>query len=435
VVRSPDKYVPSAQKDAVLSFAMIMAFWAVNIGIDIHRFGDPVGINLEGVQWALAWTATLIGGLLAGAIIGAAERFGRLVWSMFLTLTLLQAFAYGFALWRGVPLEGVTDERMYRFTLIGALMGGVVGEHWYGRAGILAYILAPLALLGAFLFARDGLVPTPMLDQQRRQEQMVVSDLTAEDYAAAQAPLLAAQTAALEDGRDGSPQLFALLVGGYADQSVFLNEVEGVREILDDQYGAGVRTVTLANSLVAPLRYPEVSWDNLVGATRLLSEAMGPEDVLFLFLTSHGREDGFGLTFHPAAGRERTGMRAEDLAELLDRFHDGPAIIVVSSCRSGSFVDDLARPDRLVITASAADRNSFGCRDGANWTRFGQYFFDVALRAEPDPRKAFAAAIPLVEAAERLRPWAQPSQPQISEGEAVGVILDRLLATEKTKGE
>jgi hypothetical protein len=427
VKRSPDKYVPSAPKDALLSFAMILAFWAVFIGIDVHRFGDPVSVNMGGIQWALAWTATLVGGLLIGAIIGATERFGRLVWSTFLTLTLIYGMAYGFALLEERPLERVLDDRPFAFILIGALMGGVVGEHWYGRAGILTYILAPLAFLGAFLFAQDGLDAAPILDREQT-EARVAPDLTPEQYASAQGPLLQAQIAALDDGRDGKPQLFALLVGGYADQSVFLNEVEGVRAILASQFGARSRSIALVNSLAQPVRYPEVSWDNLTAATEGLSGKMGPEDVLFLFLTSHGKEDGFGLTFHPAAGRDGTGMRAQDLAGLLERYYAGPAIVVISSCKSGSFIDDFSGPDRLVITASAADRNSFGCRDGARWTDFGRYFFDVSLRAEADPRKAFVAAVPLIQDAEWWRPWADASQPQISEGAEVGAVLDRLLA-------
>jgi hypothetical protein len=366
-------------------------------------------------------------GLLVGAIIGAVERFGRLVWSTFLTLTLLYGMAYGYSLLQEMPLERVLNDRPFGFILIGALMGGVLGEHWYGRAGILTYVLAPLLFLGAFIFARDGLVAAPILDQQRPLVQMA-PEPTVEEYAAAQAPLLEAQIADLDDGRDGKPQLFALPVGGYADQSVFLNEVEGVRTILEAQFGAGSRSIALVNSLADPMRYPEVSWDNLTAATEALSGNMGQEDVLFLFLTSHGREDGFGLTFHPAAGRDRTGMRAQDLAGLLDRYYEGPAIVVVSACKSGSFIDDFSRPDRLVITASAADRNSFGCRDGAVWTDFGHHFFDVALRREPDPRKAFAAALPGIEAAEWWRPWAEASEPQISEGAEFGAIWDRLLS-------
>jgi hypothetical protein len=112
---------------------------------------------------------------------------------------------------------------------------------------------------------------------------------------------------------------------------------------------------------------------------------------------------------------------------MLDDARIGPAVIVVSACYSGSFIDEIARPDRLVITAAAADRASFGCRDGVEWTDFGRAFFDAALRADADPRTAFASAARAVRSREfwTLR---RPSRPQIDEGASVGAALDRLLA-------
>ena len=44
------------------------------------------------------------------------------------------------------------------------------------------------------------------------------------------------------------------------------------------------------------------------------------------------------------------------------------------------FIPRLANPNVLVITAADADHPSFGCRDKAKWTYFGDAFFNVALR-------------------------------------------------------
>jgi hypothetical protein len=112
---------------------------------------------------------------------------------------------------------------------------------------------------------------------------------------------------------------------------------------------------------------------------------------------------------------------------MLEESGIGPAVIVVSACFSGSFIDDIEAPDRLVITAARGDRTSFGCRDGAKWTEFGESFFDKALRAEPDPRKAFPVAVEDVTRKE-LADELTPSLPQISEGAEIGAVLDRVLA-------
>ena len=57
-------------------------------------------------------------------------------------------------------------------------------------------------------------------------------------------------------------------------------------------------------------------------------------------------------------------------------------VIVVSSCYSGTFVDALRDDDTLVMTASAKDRNSFGCSNEADFTYFGKAYFDEALRVD-----------------------------------------------------
>ena len=403
-------------------------YWVTQAGIAWVTQGPIVGVTLDGLKWAVIWSLVVLGGLAVSAGFMRQGRLSRDIAEIFGFLTVIAVGSLVYAEWRGLPQAFVISDRLilaltlFPFAMGIPLLPLVRPPGWVPA-------MAGCACVTVALYVSQVMLPkAPLFLHSGAPLSRAAPQPSAEDYAAAQMPLLLDVSANLPDGRNGKPELFALLVAGWADQSVFLNEVEGTREILDANYGAGERTIILANSLVAPLRYPEVSWNNLIVATQSLSAVMGGEDVLFLFLTSHGRADGFGLTFHPAAGRERTGMRAKDLAELLDRYHQGPAIIVVSTCKSGSFVDDFALPDRLVITASAADRNSFGCRDGADWTRFGDYFLNQSLRADPDPRKAFAAAVPMIEAAEWWQPWAKGSLPQIGEGAEIGAVLDRLLA-------
>jgi hypothetical protein len=51
----------------------------------------------------------------------------------------------------------------------------------------------------------------------------------------------------------------------------------------------------------------------------------------------------------------------------------------------------------LVITAADADHPSFGCRDKAKWTYFGDAFFNVALRQAKSLKDAFVVARALVQ--------------------------------------
>ena len=406
----------------------VLAFWLVLIGLAARDQGRITSLNPDGVQWALAFSAVGVLAALLAALVAGSGRFGAAVRGGFLFGTVVLVLAASLAAWRDMPLAGILISTP-------ALIGTVFGL-------FLTFLLAlkpgqaasPRAALGAltgvavFASAQFLLVPAPLLAPTATQPLAFAAPVTARDYALAQEPLLSAQIAALPDGRNGRAELFALLVAGDARQSVFLSEVEGVRGVLDAQYAAGARSLVLANSRRAPLRYPQADWTNLDRALAALAGRMGAEDVLFLFLTTHGNTDRLSLAYHPAAGRtEGLHLDAEGLADLIAARVTGPLVAVISACKSGSFIDELAADDRLIITASAADRVSFGCRDGADWTYFGREFFDTALRETADPREAYRIALPLIEAAEARLDWARPSQPQMSEGNTIGAALDRLL--------
>jgi hypothetical protein len=96
--------------------------------------------------------------------------------------------------------------------------------------------------------------------------------------------------------------------------------------------------------------------------------------------------------------------------------------VIVSACYSGIFARELADERTLVITAAAADKPSFGCRDGAAWTYFGDAFFNKSLRGEARLDAAFEKARGLVTQREE-REGFDPSNPQIAGG---GAVLERL---------
>jgi hypothetical protein len=97
-------------------------------------------------------------------------------------------------------------------------------------------------------------------------------------------------------------------------------------------------------------------------------------------------------------------------------------VVVISACFSGVFVPRLASPDVLVITAADADHPSFGCQDKAEWTYFGDAFFNVALRKPISLKDAFIEARSLVRRRE-LREHFEPSNPQLSGGSGVFPLL------------
>lgn len=415
----------SSSRPALVALAAIVLSWLAEIAAQVGTFGPGGEVSLWGAQVAVAQSAVVVTGLVVGlGLIGRMDLLARTVTALFLLVAVLNLAFW--TLFREAPQLYATPERVSVLRAVSHLVQ-IALLVWLLRASAAQWLRAGLVIAVVFLATKEV-----ALRWFSVEELYVFPDAAwAEDYTpvdvealyAAQDRLMGEQVAALAPGRPGEPEVLALALGGTAEQSVFLTEVESVSGILDAQYGTGARTLRLANSHAHPTRYPMANRANLARALQEIGQRQGPEDLAFLFLASHGNEDLFALEF-PEAGT--SDLTARDFRQMLEESGIGPAVIVVSACFSGSFIDDISAPDRLVITAARGDRSSFGCRDGAEWTEFGQSFFDRALRAERDPRRAFPLAAEDVarkEAADGLT----PSLPQISEGAEIGAVLDRVL--------
>ena len=88
---------------------------------------------------------------------------------------------------------------------------------------------------------------------------------------------------------------------------------------------------------------------------------------------------------HVAPGHER-GSFAGVLTDLddIEPHGFGNRLVMIQACFSGQFVPALASPGTVVITAASADKPSFGCDPGNDWTLFGDALVNRALR-EPGP--------------------------------------------------
>jgi Peptidase C13 family len=221
--------------------------------------------------------------------------------------------------------------------------------------------------------------------------------------------------AGLAQQRPGKTDVYVLSFGLWGPQSVFESEAKGAARVLETQMDAKGRSIVLFNTKRRAGATPE----SLLAAATAAGQILDPaEDIIVLVLTSHGAPEGIGLV----AGRDARLVTPRDVRTLLDRTRAQLRVLIVSACYSGVFARELADARTLVITAAAADKPSFGCRDGATWTYFGDAFFNKALRGERRLDIAFERARGLVTQRER-REGFDPSNPQIAGGSQV---LERL---------
>jgi hypothetical protein len=109
---------------------------------------------------------------------------------------------------------------------------------------------------------------------------------------------------------------------------------------------------------------------------------------------------------------------------------DRPTVLVVSACFSGIFVDGLAAPNRMIITAARRDRTSFGCGADATYPYFDGCIIE-GLTTAPDfiaLANSARACVKRREEAEELTPG---SEPQVSIGANMQFLLPTLRFTQQ----
>ena len=227
----------------------------------------------------------------------------------------------------------------------------------------------------------------------------------------------------IQYGEFAQSHWYFLGVAGASYQDVFMSEVERIREQFDTRFGTFGRSMILVNNPMTRNVTPIASRTSMELALRRIGQQMNPEsDVLFLYMTSHGLPNQFEMENAPL---ELQQVDPKWLRDALDKSGIRWRVIVISACYSGSFVSALQNDNTLVITASAADRASFGCSNEADYTYFGRAFFDQAMRENNSFAEAFAQAKLTVAKWEQAQGF-EPSEPQWSMGKNMQLMLPQL---------
>lgn len=221
----------------------------------------------------------------------------------------------------------------------------------------------------------------------------------------------------------GRPNLYVLAFGADGGEDVFRNEAEYAATMFPRRFGPGTHVMVLENNPSTLEQRPLASWSNLEAALDGLADVMKPEeDILLLYMTTHGDEDHNLLVDMDPLPLDQIG--ASDLADILHKRPFKWKVVVVNACYSGGFVPAVRGPGTLVITAARADRSSFGCGSDSDITYFGHAWLVDALNKTTDFVEAYKHA------AGEIAQWEQkdkltPSEPQVDVGPGIADQLAR----------
>ncbi|MFD2641413.1 C13 family peptidase [Pseudomonas japonica] len=204
-------------------------------------------------------------------------------------------------------------------------------------------------------------------------------------------------------------ELYSLVLAGDGNQSVFLREADYVSEMLKTRFGA-IGQITLVNHRDHLADRTMATRENLARAAGRLAERSGPEDLVFIYLTSHGSHEHELVLDQPRL--QLADLPADELAAALAPLKERDKVIVISACYSGGYIEPLKDERTLIMTASRADRVSFGCSEEADFTYFGDALFAQALNQTDDLQQAFELARTRVAQREQAEDF-EASEPQL----------------------
>ncbi len=253
-----------------------------------------------------------------------------------------------------------------------------------------------------------------------------LKQISAENVLYQQPEILSRALNKIAHGDENRAELYFVGFAGYSSQDVFMREVKSVSALINKRFDSAPRSVALINNPNTVTTHPFATLTALERTFKVMGERMNLEDdVLFLFMTSHGSENPPELStelwpFHLNA------ITPQSLRAALDKSGIKNRVIVVSSCYSGGFIQPLADENTLIISASLPDRSSYGCSHENDWTFFGQAYFHEALRQTFSFEEAFKMAEKNIAEREKAAGY-KPSKPQIAMGKN---IIERLKVIE-----
>jgi len=199
------------------------------------------------------------------------------------------------------------------------------------------------------------------------------------------------------------------------DSTAFRGDVMLAEEVMR-AVDPGAVVFKLSNPPVGQERdWPLATRGNIAQVLRAIGEQVRAEDKVVLLFTTHGLPNELAVASGHGAAETIHGMELQD---WLGPLRGKPTLLLLSACYSGSFMPLLRGPSRVVLTASSAERPSFGCQPDSRNTFFIEELLrqpDITSRSLQEAVEHARIAIDKRERSMRLK----PSQPQAFFGAAV----------------
>jgi len=340
--------------------------------------------------------------------------------------TVIGAGAYLLTLKLGHPLNGGAPTWIYSF-----LSGWLILSYWLllsraARTSGWNIILIGLVSVSFLLYSQSYQAPWywySLKPEDTGEENLYSIN---QGVIEKQMVIAAKQREALRPGVPNVVELYSISYSPYSYEDVFWRESTMVSNLMQKRFGAEGHSQLLVNN---PKTHASIAWASNLNLERAITAAAGKmnkeEDILFLYMTSHGgRDQQLSSTNWPI---DVGPLTPAILDAMLKKAGIKYRVIAISACYSGSWIPPLKDDNAMVMTAADAEHTSYGCGSRSDLTFFGRAVFDEQLRSTYSFEKAFAGAIPVIRQRETdAKKEDGFSNPQIFAGRNIGSQLQLL---------
>lgn len=263
---------------------------------------------------------------------------------------------------------------------------------------------------------------SPYFFQEEYEEGPRSASFNAEETFGRQSGLVEAALAPVLQSARGKVDFYSVSLGSDGSQDVFRKEALAAQKSFDVNLRTAGRSVVLVNSPSTVETAPLASLTNLRQVLDGLTKKMQKdEDVLILYLTSHGGQSANLTTYLPGVGMKPITAAALDGVLKEEGFRW--KVIIVSACYSGTFIPVLQSRTTLLLTAASDKTTSFGCSAESDMTYFGQALLLDVLPKARNFSQAYTLTAEAIKAREKSENLAA-SNPQLSFGSTIRKYLD-----------
>lgn len=260
--------------------------------------------------------------------------------------------------------------------------------------------------------------------QSTKDPDKTSSNINIESVYYSQSSLLDDSIENIIEGKIGDSDLFFIGYAGDAEEDVFMNEAKSAQSVMDNYMNSFGRSMVLINNEKTVDTIPLANSHNLKISLDKIAKRMNlDEDIMVLFLTSHGSKDHRLVTNFPPF--KLNDLDPDSINSALNAAGIKWRIIVISACYSGGFIKRLSDPYTLLVTAANSEQTSFGCGHNGQYTYFGEAYLENGLIQERSFIKAFYTAKEIINKKEKEENL-ESSDPQISIGSEIRKKLSQL---------